>query len=451
MKRKTFFLTLFLLSLLVLPACVPVSQETGPVAQIPTLAVQPVDTAVPPTTTLAPTETAVSLAATPTVMVTAVPSSNPAPVNQDPVLITNDFTNVRRGPGLAYEVSHVLSTGATAPILGRNDAGSWWAVPGPGDGPGPVGWISGAVVVVQGDLSGVPILPAPPLTPAVPIMGNSGPPPGGDTCVVAHPGPNDLGPTYLRQGPGDSFDAAAILGLDRWAAIMEAQSGWYRVQDANGVTGWVHESEVAFAGRCSAPGSGPDLPIVEDPGSPPSNTCIANRPGQFPPPGIHLGPGRQFALVARLGNWAEVLKTEIGWHQILLGPGDVGWISDDDVDLTGPCATPDPVPERIQFAPGETSITLEGMLEPPQRDLYLFRAFAGQRATIEIVAEFNQANFALSGMSDGQPYKRVEDELRSWSAELPTTQDYLLTVAAPADASTTGYRIFLTIEPLETP
>jgi hypothetical protein len=282
-------------------------------------------------------------------------------------------------------------------------------------------------------------------------MGNSGPPPGGDTCVVVHPGPNDVGPTYLRQGPGDSFDAAAILGLDRWAAIVEAQSGWYRVQDAHGVAGWVHESEVGFAGRCSGPGSGPDLPIVEDPGSPPSGRCIVHRLGQFPPPGIHLGPGRQFALIARLGNWAEILKTEAGWHQILLGPGDVGWISDDDVDLTGLCVTPDPIPERIQFAPGETSITLEGMLEPSQRDLYLFQAFAGQRATIEIVAEFNQANFALSGMSDGQPYKQVENDLRSWSAELPQTQDYLLTVATPADASTTGYRIFLTIEPLATP
>jgi hypothetical protein len=191
------------------------------------------------------------------------------------------------------------------------------------------------------------------------------------------------------------------------------------------------------------------VPLIEDPGSPPSGVCIANRPGQFPPPDIHLGPGRQFALIARLGNWAELLKTEAGWHQILLGPGDVGWISDDDVDLTGPCAAPEPAPERIQFAPGETSITLEGMLEPPQRDLYLFRAFAGQRVIIEIVSESNRANFALSGMGDGMPYKRVEDELRSWSAELPTTQDYMLTVAAPADAPTTGYRIFLTIEPLE--
>jgi len=45
----------------------------------------------------------------------------------------------------------------------------------------------------------------------------------------------------------------------------------------------------------------------------------------------------------------------------------------------------------------------------------------------------------------------VGDELPSWSAVLPQTQDYLLIVAAPADAPATGYRLFLTIEPLATP
>lgn len=54
-------------------------------------------------------------------------------------------------------------------------------------------------------------------------------------------------------------------------------------------------------------------------------------------------------------------------------------------------------------------------------------------------------------MSDGQPYKWVEDALHKWSGVLPQTQDYLLAVAAPADAPTTGYRLFLTIEPLAAP
>lgn len=462
MKRNYLFVMLCILSLPALAACGLLDQETASGPSLPTATLTSVSTAEPSTPTAtaelptpAPVDTATAGPPTPV----PVDTAESAPVNQEPVVLTQAVTNVRVGPGLAYEVSHVLAANTTAPILGRTAAGDWWAVPGPGDGPGPVGWVFGQVVTVQGSTANVPILPAPPLAPALPTIGNSGPPPGGDTCVVAHPGPSDLGPTYLRQGPGQTFEIVAILGLNRWANIIEAQSGWYRVQDEGGARGWVHQKAVAFAGRCSGPGSGPDLPVVEDPGAPPAHRCVALRPGQFPPPGIHLGPGRQFALIARLGNWAEVLQTEIGWHHILLGPGQVGWVSGDDVDLSGPCAAPPPGPEpgpepppvRIQFPPGAASVTLEGMLEPPQRNRYLFQAAAGQPVTIELLSEFNQGNFALSGVSDGQPYKRLEDEQPRWSGTLPQTQDYLLTVAAPADATTTGYRFFLTIEPLPAP
>lgn len=377
MKRRLFLWTIILLILVVLAGCAPALVESPPLEAPVTVVTEaatalPVatDTPSPPTATPEPSKTFPPPTRTPTATATDFPAGDPVedppPVNGEPVIITDDFTNVRRGPGLGYGVSHVLGPNTTAPVQGRNAAGDWWAVPGPGDGPGPVGWVSGAVVLAQGDLNSVPVLPAPPLEPELPIIGNSGSPPGSDSnCLVVHRGLGDLGPTYLRQGPGEAFEAIAILGLDRWADIVEAQSGWYRIRDASGAGGWVHESDVRFAGLCSAPGSGPDLPILEDPGSPPSNACVALRPGQFPPPGIHLGPGRQFALVARLGNWAEVLKTEAGWHQILLGPGDVGWVNDGDVNLMGPCATPEPGPRRIEFAPGETSATLEGMLEPP--------------------------------------------------------------------------------------
>lgn len=368
MKRHYLFLTLFILTLPALAACGLLSRGiASPVPASTIVPVTPIASATPiPTTT--PVDI-VSPTPVPAVTADAVSNNDPVPASQDPVLVTGAVTNVRLGPGLAYEVSHVLAAGTTASILGRNEAGDWWAVPGPGDGPSPVGWVSGTVVTVQGDVSNLPILFAPPLT--------------------------------------DVPDDEPV-----------------------------------------------EPPLVEDPGSPPSNRCVAVRPGQFPPPDIHLGPGRQFALIARLGNWAEVLQTEAGWHHILLGPGQVGWVDGDDVDLIGPCqaATPEPpVPVRIQFPAGATSVDLEGMLEPPRRDLYLFQAFAGQRATIEIVSEFNRGGFALSGVNDGQPYKRLEDEQRSWSAVLPQTQDYLLTVAAPANAQTTGYRIFLTIEPPETP
>jgi len=441
MKPKLYILSLFVLLLVALAACAPRSRAPAsatPAVPVPATviatAVIPEETAVPPThTALPPTATA-----------------TPAPVTLQPALITHDHTNVRLGPGLAYGVSFVLPANTTAPIIGKSLDSTWWAVPG--NGQGSYGWVSGAVVSLQGSLNGVPFLAAPTLTPTpnLPTVGNEGLPPGGDTCVVVQPGPNDVGPTVLRQGPGHSFPVVAILGLNRWADIAEVQSGWYRVQDASGLGGWIHESEAAFAGRCSAPGSGPDLPIIEDPGSPPANRCSVSRPGQFPPPGIHLGPGRQFALIARLGNWAEILQTEMGWHQILLGPGQVGWVSDEDVDLIGACQVDNnPAPQRIEFAPGTISAIVDGQLQPPQRNAYVFRSLAGQMVILEIHSTDGRANFMLQGVSDGQPYKRLEDEQRLWSARLPLTQDYLLTVAAPADAPATEYSLELIIEPLE--
>lgn len=352
--KQTIFAAISFITILFLVACGSLNQETPLATLVPTIELA---TAVPTTETVEPTETAVPPTATATTAPAPTQASSAPPASQEPTALIHDVTNVREGPGLAYAVSYVLGADTTAPILGRNQAGDWWAVPGPGDGPGPVGWIFGGVVSVQGDFSSVPILIAPPLP--------------------------------------------------------------------------------------------PDIPVIENPGAPPTNVCLANRPGQFPPPDIHLGPGRQFAVVAQLGNWAEVLKTEIGWHQILLGPGEVGWVDGNDVDLTGPCVAQDPIPVRIEFAPGETSITLDSNLEPPQREFYVFRAFAGQRVIMEMVSESNRGNFAVSGVADGQPYKRLEDEQPSWSIVLPTTQDYLLTVAAPADAPTTGYRLTLTIEPLE--
>lgn len=136
MKRTLLYLALFLLLLLVLPVLWWRTQPVKePVLREPPLVTQPVETAVPPTIT--PTATAVPFTATPTATTTSVAtatdvaSNDPAPENQTPVVITNGLTNVRLGPGLAYPVSHVLSSGTAAPILGRNPDSTWWACPDP--------------------------------------------------------------------------------------------------------------------------------------------------------------------------------------------------------------------------------------------------------------------------------------------------------------------------------
>ena len=62
---------------------------------------------------------------------------------------------------------------------------------------------------------------------------------------------------------------------------------------------------------------------------------------------------------------------------------------------------------------------------------YLLRALAGQTMRIELISADASANFAVTGVSDGQPLKRLENSDTVWSGTLPGTQDYLLQVATP--------------------
>jgi len=86
---------------------------------------------------------------------------------------------------------------------------------------------------------------------------------------------------------------------------------------------------------------------------------------------------------------------------------------------------------RIQFAPGATSATVDGQVNFPARTDYLVAASAGQEMQVEIVSAEAEANFAIRGVQDGQPYKQLENEDRSFTFTLPSTQDYLLSVASP--------------------
>jgi hypothetical protein len=47
----------------------------------------------------------------------------------------------------------------------------------------------------------------------------------------------------------------------------------------------------------------------------------------------------------------------------------------------------------------------------------------------------SQVNFALVGVDDGQPYKRIVNEDRTWEGILPRTQEYMLTVVSAEEAA----------------
>ena len=102
--------------------------------------------------------------------------------------------------------------------------------------------------------------------------------------------------------------------------------------------------------------------------------------------------------------------------------------------------------ERITFASGATVWSKQGSLTFPNRKEFLLRALAGQVMTVAIVSPKNVANFAITGVSDGQPYKRLENEDRFYTITLPMTQDYRISLAVPS--GTAQYVLSIAVSPL---
>jgi hypothetical protein len=102
-------------------------------------------------------------------------------------------------------------------------------------------------------------------------------------------------------------------------------------------------------------------------------------------------------------------------------------------------------PIRIQFDSGDTSATINSHLAAGESVEYLAWAAAGQHAHIEVVSQNNVANFALVGLSDGQPYKRLENENRFWDGTLPGSQDYEIRVHSLEEAD---FTLIVAIDPL---
>jgi LysM repeat protein len=103
--------------------------------------------------------------------------------------------------------------------------------------------------------------------------------------------------------------------------------------------------------------------------------------------------------------------------------------------------------QRIQFATGATSALLEGSVHFPNRKSYVMRALAGQRLRIELTSSDASANFSLVGVSDGVPYKRLENSNTVFEMVLPTTQDYRIQVATTNQRSL-SFRLFVEVLPV---
>lgn len=131
------------------------------------------------------------------------------PCGASPTIQTLGATNVRSGPGLAYDVIGDLVFLEVRYIVGRAETAEWWLIQ---FNNGQLGWVANDVVIVQGYTPIVPIVEVPPLNGVTPTPGalwNPTPPP---FCTVT-PAPTNTATAVPTEAAAEVAEAAATATL----------------------------------------------------------------------------------------------------------------------------------------------------------------------------------------------------------------------------------------------
>lgn len=116
--------------------------------------------------------------------------------------------------------------------------------------------------------------------------------------------------------------------------------------------------------------------------------------------------------------------------------------------------TPTPVPgsatERITFAPGTISATINSTVTDPVHRKYLVRAQAGQTLKVQLTSAQPTTSFSVVGVSSGQTLKGFGDSGNNWAGVLPQTQDYLIEIVT-LEYSSTSFTLYVEVPPATSP
>lgn len=99
-------------------------------------------------------------------------------------------------------------------------------------------------------------------------------------------------------------------------------------------------------------------------------------------------------------------------------------------------------PQVISPAPGAATAKVSGVLYPGQRN-YLVRALAGQRLAVSVASPNGQADLTIRSHDKRKELQEIAKGLRTWTATVPTTQDYLVSVNTNA---ATPFELITTVE-----
>ncbi len=178
---------------------------------------------------------------------TPEPTAEPAPESEQPpaavIEIPTGGVNIRKGPGLNFELVGRLDEGDSLPVVGQNQDGTWWQVEFE-DGENGLAWVAAAVVNFTGNPADVPsiqpdAIPTAVVTPTPTVAVVQGSVKAIDPINVRSE-PSLEGIIVGGLYPGDSADVLAVSDDD----------AWWLIDFADGPDGlaWVAAEFVEFEG-----------------------------------------------------------------------------------------------------------------------------------------------------------------------------------------------------------
>lgn len=220
---------------------------------------------------------------------TPTPPASPEPAGRPVVSIPAGGVNVRRGPGLEFDLLGRLDENQTVAVVGQNETGDWWQIEYEAGETGRA-WVADAVVDFSGSRAGVPVVtagasaaqatprPAATPTPAQPVIAGQ---------VKA------ADPVNLRAEPSVGSDRVGGLYPGETAGVLAvSQTGdWWRIEfpDAPGGAAWVAAEFVTFQGdRAAVPIFGLGTPTpTPGPTNTPTATPLPPSPTPIPWPATY--------------------------------------------------------------------------------------------------------------------------------------------------------------------
>jgi uncharacterized protein YraI len=373
----------------------------------------------------------------------------PAPASGEPAAIADYNTTIYSGPGTNYVVYAAFLGGATARVVGKSQDGLWWAISMP-VAPTGSGWVDDGRVTVR-NASSVPVLPAPPVPPAIELV----PPGSNDPQAIA------LANVYVRTGPATNYPAYGIAPAGTTGRVIgKSEDGqWWVVrlnpEKVGAGYGWVM-AQYTQASNVA------DVQTIQNPST---HASISPTPPAAGVPmamavdyvNVRTGPGTNYLVlgVASPGAFTEVSgkSADSAWWQVKIqtqsSPSGYGWVSagyviTKDTDSVPVAAAP-PAPPVVETTPPTPSATGCSLVSQSPENGALFTPGSGFTTTWVLKntgsARWDEAEVDVRymGAAANIPLHQGADLYNLASPVQPgDTYNFTVSMIAPFDPGTYG-------------